>query len=401
MGRELSIALLGLVVTACNCSQRATHGPLYANPDSIDFGTTAPGSRVDSQFVVTNEGSTAVVIQSASINAASAPFSVSPAASATLGPGESITYATSYLPTAAGNDSAQVIIQSNAPIDPTLTVALSGIASTSSCTDTSCTNPPNQCYRPGGTCSNGMCIYALLAANTPCDDQNPCTYDDVCSSTGVCFGTPVLCGSVPNPTCSTPQTSETFSGPAMCNGSSTCTWTTKDTACSDGCDSTTGLCAQCMPTSCSAQGKNCGTIPDGCGGTLNCGSTCPSGETCGGSGVANVCGSSSCTQTCLNWTDCKTAGTGCDAATGCCVPCGGDGQPCCVNFTAGYFFCGSSADVCGLTEGTGTTETYYCCANAGDGCCQPGECGTIGDCCNCPQNGLNFCVDPSFGCSGC
>ena len=45
----------------------------------------------------------------------------------------------------------------------------------------------------------------------------------------------------------------------------------------------------CTPTTCAAQGKNCGTISNGCGGTLTCGS-CSSPQTCGGGGVANVCG---------------------------------------------------------------------------------------------------------------
>jgi YVTN family beta-propeller protein len=45
----------------------------------------------------------------------------------------------------------------------------------------------------------------------------------------------------------------------------------------------------CTPTTCAAQGKNCGTMSDGCGGTLDCG-TCPSPWGCGVGGVANVCG---------------------------------------------------------------------------------------------------------------
>src|SRR5215510_6857256 len=45
----------------------------------------------------------------------------------------------------------------------------------------------------------------------------------------------------------------------------------------------------CMPTSCAAQGTTCGSIADGCGGTLTCG-TCTAPQTCGGGGVANVCG---------------------------------------------------------------------------------------------------------------
>jgi hypothetical protein len=48
----------------------------------------------------------------------------------------------------------------------------------------------------------------------------------------------------------------------------------------------------CTPTTCAAQGKNCGSISDGCGGTLSCGS-CTSPQTCGGGASANVCGAAS------------------------------------------------------------------------------------------------------------
>jgi hypothetical protein len=43
--------------------------------------------------------------------------------------------------------------------------------------------------------------------------------------------------------------------------------------------------ATCLPTTCAAQGKNCGTLSDGCGGTLTCGG-CPGGQVCSAS---NVC----------------------------------------------------------------------------------------------------------------
>jgi hypothetical protein len=39
----------------------------------------------------------------------------------------------------------------------------------------------------------------------------------------------------------------------------------------------------CTPATCQSLGKQCGTWPDGCGGTLNCG-TCPSGYTCNPNG---------------------------------------------------------------------------------------------------------------------
>jgi hypothetical protein len=45
----------------------------------------------------------------------------------------------------------------------------------------------------------------------------------------------------------------------------------------------------CAPTTCAANGANCGTLSDGCGGTLTCG-TCAAPQTCGGGGTPNVCG---------------------------------------------------------------------------------------------------------------
>jgi hypothetical protein len=47
----------------------------------------------------------------------------------------------------------------------------------------------------------------------------------------------------------------------------------------------------CTPQSCASQAKNCGSVSDGCGGTLNCG-VCAAGQSCGGGGVANRCGGS-------------------------------------------------------------------------------------------------------------
>ena len=46
----------------------------------------------------------------------------------------------------------------------------------------------------------------------------------------------------------------------------------------------------CMPRTCASTGANCGSVTDGCGGVLNCG-TCVAPETCGGGGTANKCGS--------------------------------------------------------------------------------------------------------------
>jgi hypothetical protein len=51
-----------------------------------------------------------------------------------------------------------------------------------------------------------------------------------------------------------------------------------------------GECSDaCFSTSCAIEGKECGEIPDGCGGTLDCGG-CPGTLSCGGGGTPNVCG---------------------------------------------------------------------------------------------------------------
>ncbi|WP_164017773.1 Ig-like domain-containing protein [Pyxidicoccus trucidator] len=89
----------------------------------------------------------------------------------------------------------------------------------------------------------------------------------------------------------------------------------------------------CAPTTCAAQGKNCGTIPDGCGGTLSCG-TCGAGQACSASNVC-VCVPTTCaaqnrtcgamSDGCGGTLDCGTCGAGstCDTGPGVCVP----GQP--------------------------------------------------------------------------
>lgn len=45
----------------------------------------------------------------------------------------------------------------------------------------------------------------------------------------------------------------------------------------------------CAPTTCAASGASCGSLSDGCGGTLDCGS-CAAPQTCGGGGVVHACG---------------------------------------------------------------------------------------------------------------
>ncbi|MCC6646926.1 MAG: hypothetical protein IT374_15300 [Polyangiaceae bacterium] len=131
-----------------------------------------------------------------------------------------------------------------------------------------------------------------------------------------------------------------------------------------------GSCVQpytpvCTPTTCAAQGIQCGAAGDGCGGALDCG-VCTTG-TCGGGGQPGKCGAPTCTPiTCANQgIQCGPAGDGCGKALDCgeCVVgvCGGGGKP----------------GVCGQQTCTPRTcgDQGVECGPAGDGCGKPLDCG--------------------------
>ena len=90
----------------------------------------------------------------------------------------------------------------------------------------------------------------------------------------------------------------------------------------------------CVPASCGDLGKNCGTILDGCGGTVTCASGanlgCGNGQSCGGGGP-NLCGTNACTpQGCVAGA-CGVTSDGCASVADCggCPAgqtCGGSGK---------------------------------------------------------------------------
>ncbi|HSY23845.1 MAG TPA: metallophosphoesterase [Polyangiaceae bacterium] len=156
------------------------------------------------------------------------------------------------------------------------------------------------------------------------------------------------------------------------------------------------------PALCMAANANCGTIPDGNGGTVNCG-TCTAPQTCGGGGTANQCGCT--TQTCPAGNPGDTCGTipngcggalncGCAAGDTCSATSSGTCQSVCVPLACGS---GGVGSACGtVSNGCGGTLTCSCpagetCTNgtcqAGSGCtpttcaAQGKNCGAIADGC--------------------
>ncbi|MBX3231161.1 MAG: hypothetical protein KIT84_09490 [Labilithrix sp.] len=197
--------------------------------------------------------------------------------------------------------------------------------------------------------------------------------------------------------------------------------------CPTGQSCVNGYCQtiNCTPNTC--QPGQCGSIPNGCGGTLNC--TCPAGTgTCGGGGQANVCGTPSCTPRVCPAGFCGQTGDGCGGILDCDCPagqlCGGAGQPnqcgvctripqatACAGMNcgdvpdgcSGFWHCGDcttgqncggggQANVCGSGScvARGCAEMGAQCGRVGDGC------GGFTDCPNCVGtdfcNGENLCV---------
>jgi hypothetical protein len=147
---------------------------------------------------------------------------------------------------------------------------------------------PTRC-QSGEVCTNGTgaCCTAQGKA-TACDGR------ECGPATDSCTGAVYACGPAGDDctsrgfTCTTAGQCECPDSRATCptsGASPTCCLTGQ--VCKDG----NGVC--CTPTTCAAQGGACGDIPDGCGGTLNCGScACPVSGFCGISVVS--CGSGGC-----------------------------------------------------------------------------------------------------------
>jgi MYXO-CTERM domain-containing protein len=72
----------------------------------------------------------------------------------------------------------------------------------------------------------------------------------------------------------------------------------------------------CMPATACNAGSDCGTAPDGCGGTIMCGGGCTAPEVCGGGGTPNKCGCTPATS-CPTGDNCGTAPDGCGGMVMC------------------------------------------------------------------------------------
>lgn len=228
-----------------------------------------------------------------------------------------------------------------------------------------------------GEVANG-CGGVVSCGNDICAKANQ---GEICGGNGV----PNQCGKPPIPNC-TPQTTA-----QACSGGKNCGWVPNGCggviSCGNcGANQTCGLgglniCGpNCTPKTCTQLGKNCGLWGDGCGNTVSCG-TCPTGQICGAYSP-NVCWApGNCTKKTVQQA-CQNAGKDCGA-----VPdgCGGTLEcgACPANKLCGG---GGTPNVCG--GNVCVPKTYQqACSNVGKNCGPISDgCGGTIDCGTCAIN---------------
>jgi hypothetical protein len=166
------------------------------------------------------------------------------------------------------------------------------------CGSCACDPPCGECFTcEAGPTTPGTCVADATQEGDSCGspgqvcqadgncgcDATSCPGCLTCQGDGVC-GTP--CGGsgcCDNGTCVAGNADTACgTGGGDCTN---CTTTGVNQTCGGGTPSQPGVCG-CTPTTCAAERKDCGEIPNGCGGPeLDCG-TCTGGDSC----VNNVCG---------------------------------------------------------------------------------------------------------------
>ena len=205
---------------------------IEADPASLDFGTTHPGSTVSRTLGLSNLGPGSLTLEEISLTGEQPSlFAVQAPAPRELSAGDTLSLEVRYQPGAVGSHTARLLIRSNANNSSELLVPLVGNAD--ACSGKSCDQPPGQCYAPAGTCSGGACAYALKAEGSACDDQDLCTGQDACHA-GNCVGTAATCNTPPAGTCLSSSSYQTYAATGTCSAGA-CSYAPSTRSCAGGC----------------------------------------------------------------------------------------------------------------------------------------------------------------------
>jgi len=155
--------------------------------------------------------------------------------------------------------------------------------------------------------------------------------------------------------CCTPDCTGKECGDDGCGGS--CGTCTAPQTCGGG--GTVNVCG-CTPRTTCPAGDNCGSVPDGCGGTLNCG-TCANGQTC----TNNVCGGCTAGKSKVTLSVTGQNGTVTSNPSGLNVSTGNTGSNCFTNNTQIELQATRSANWTGVSCDGGNTDQDKCRFNLG------------------------------------
>ncbi len=101
-------------------------GALFLDPTEVDYGEVPLGAEVDATITATNVGTDDLWLTSVEMVESSGPFSVTFTGAPLLPPGESTTFIATFAPSENGLFTGAVEVESDAPVDGTGQVALSG-----------------------------------------------------------------------------------------------------------------------------------------------------------------------------------------------------------------------------------------------------------------------------------
>ena len=118
------------VVMNLSATGMSSQPQLSANPAAMNFGSVSTGLKATNNLVLTNTGATNLTVSLVALTGTD--FTISGITTpAILSAGQSAQIAVTFSPTAAGSATGNLSITSNDPVNPTISVALSGTGTTS------------------------------------------------------------------------------------------------------------------------------------------------------------------------------------------------------------------------------------------------------------------------------